>query len=369
MIAWLDLLGQAFAFREPSVLAMVAAVRGSGPREPGATMVVTPSRVLGSVGGGNVEFMAIDEARQVLRGHRSLPSGGAVRRYVLGTDLRQCCGGVTYLHFEALPAEPPGWFHELVRLRESGLPSALLSRVGKPGVDAVIVGCGGADGPGTGDPTLAAAVAAAADALEDWDASFELLWSPPGANSKDPKCQDFVLIRPVIPCEFRLALFGAGHVGRAVIRVLEPLVDQITWSDAREGEFPSQIAPNVRVHTADPFQLIECMAPGAYFLVMTHSHSLDLALCESILQRRDFSYLGLIGSAAKRKRFEKHLLEEGLSPEDLTRMRCPIGIVGIRSKNPAAIAVSVAAEMLTVREQRAGAGAPHRADQDCQQSG
>ena len=83
---------------------------------------------------------------------------------------------------------------------------------------------------------------------------------------------------------------------------------------------------------------------------MTHSHSLDLALCEAILQRGDFCYLGLIGSLPKRRRFEKHLREEGYSNADLERLICPIGVEGIRSKEPAAIAVSVAAQLLRVRE-------------------
>lgn len=355
MSLWLDYLLAAARDGEPSVAITVAAIRGSAPREPGATMVVTPTRVLGTIGGGNLEYIAIEQARDTLAGQRELPAGGAVERFVLGTDLSQCCGGVAFLHFEAFPATLPGWLATLSACRDRAQPAVALSYRSPGGVERVVVTQAGIQDATPVAPALQAATSVAQSALHDWDRARDLLWSPTGEKPRDPGQQAFVLMRPVLVGDFRVVLFGAGHVGRALIQVMAPVVDKVYWSDGREEQFPEALPPNVSAKTGDPFELIESQPPGAFYLVMTHSHALDLALCEAIMQRRDHGYLGLIGSVAKRKRFERHLREEGLTDADLERLICPIGVAGITSKVPAVIAIAVAAELLQVRE---GQGSP-----------
>jgi len=351
MSMWLNDIRQAAVAGEASVLVSVVAARGSAPREPGASMVVSPTRLLGTIGGGNLEYLAIARAREALAGSSPLPEGGEVQRFVLGTDLRQCCGGVAFLHFEAFEPTLPPWLLEAARLLEAGEPAVLLSRRCAEGVARAVVTAAGF----RGDASLKGAEAVARQGLTGWERGQDLLWSATGEKPRDPEKQSLILLRPMITGDFRLLLFGAGHVGRALVRVLEPLVDQIIWSDGREDEFPSELAANVRAETGDPFALIEGAPPGSLYLLMTHNHALDLALCEAVLQRRDYGYLGLIGSAAKRQRFERHLREEGLTDADLERLVCPIGVAGISSKQPAAIAVAVAAELLQVRERLAAA--------------
>ena len=146
-----------------------------------------------------------------------------------------------------------------------------------------------------------------------------------------------------------LYLFGAGHVGTALVRSLCGLPIRINWIDSRDGMLPQPTPAGVNAICTDtPEAEIDDAAAGSYFVVMTHDHSLDQRLCEQILKRDDFAYFGLIGSASKRRNFETRLLRRGIDAQKFKRMTCPIGIAGITSKQPAQIAISVAAEILQV---------------------
>jgi xanthine dehydrogenase accessory protein XdhC len=141
-------------------------------------------------------------------------------------------------------------------------------------------------------------------------------------------------------------LFGAGHVGKALARALAPLPLRLRWIDGRVGEFPDPplAGPEVVV-TERPLAEIRAARAGSAYVVMTHSHGLDFELCEAILRRDDFAYLGLIGSRTKRARFERGWRDLGLSEQQMARLVCPIG-GRVRDKRPAVIAALVAAEIL-----------------------
>lgn len=151
------------------------------------------------------------------------------------------------------------------------------------------------------------------------------------------------------PDSIKLYLFGAGHVGQALVRVLGGLPINIYWIDTRDDILPSTPPAGVAaICTDSPEAEIEAAPAGAWFLVMTHDHGLDQRLSEQILERDDFSYFGLIGSRAKRRNFETRMQRRGIDPQKFERMTCPIGIDGIGGKQPAQIAISVAAEILQV---------------------
>jgi xanthine dehydrogenase accessory factor len=150
--------------------------------------------------------------------------------------------------------------------------------------------------------------------------------------------------QPALP---HLYLFGAGHVGAALVQVLAQVPCQITWVDERDHLFPSQLPGNVECEDTDvPEAVIAEAPPGSYFLVMTHHHGLDLHLSQHILKRNDVAWFGLIGSKTKRASFESRLRERGYGPDKLTEMTCPIGVPGITGKEPGVIAVAVAAQLL-----------------------
>jgi xanthine dehydrogenase accessory factor len=159
---------------------------------------------------------------------------------------------------------------------------------------------------------------------------------------------------PAPAVRFHLQLYGAGHVGRAIVQALAPLPVRIDWIDEREDEFARHVRPvigraDIRPVCVDAVEAEVALAPpGACYLVLTHEHDLDLRITEAILKRGDFAYLGLIGSATKRARFLHRFEQRGIAPEVLARLTCPIGVPGIVGKEPEVIAVAVAAQLLAV---------------------
>ena len=142
-------------------------------------------------------------------------------------------------------------------------------------------------------------------------------------------------------------LYGAGHVGQALARILMELPLRLTWIDSRAELFPPTLPDAVRVlQDPDPVATVHEAPVGAYFIVMSHSHPLDFDLCHALLERNDFAWLGLIGSDSKAARFRSRLARTGLGREVIERLVCPIGVEGINSKWPAAIAVAVAAQLM-----------------------
>ncbi len=147
---------------------------------------------------------------------------------------------------------------------------------------------------------------------------------------------------------FTLQLYGAGHVGRAIVKLLEGIPCRVQWIDERESEFPAvPSAPHVERVCVEPVEAeVATAPPGAFYLVLTHSHALDQAITEAILRRGDFGFLGLIGSKTKRARFVHRFEARGFAPDTIARMTCPIGVPGIAGKEPEVIAVAVVAQLL-----------------------
>ncbi len=148
---------------------------------------------------------------------------------------------------------------------------------------------------------------------------------------------------------FTLQLYGAGHVGRAIVALLEGIACRVQWIDEREAEFPAApSAAHIERLCVDAVEAeVATAAPGSCFLVLTHSHDLDLRITEAVLRRGDFAYLGLIGSATKRARFRHRFESRGIAPDALARLTCPIGVPGIIGKEPEVLAVAVVAQLLS----------------------
>jgi len=250
-------------------LVTVDRVEGSGPREPGAWMLVpTTGGVIGTIGGGRLEHDALSLARDRLAAGLTTPD---TRRYALGPSLGQCCGGVVHLRFEHVPA---------------GELASLQQRL---------------------------------------------------ATARTP-----------------VALFGGGHVGRAIVRACADLPLALTWIDSRDEIFPGDVPANVHCEHSDPVHAaVRELAPGSLVLAMSFSHAEDLDVVAACLQRRrerdDLPFLGLIGSRTKWATFRHRLEDRGFTPAELDTVRCPIGIPGITGKEPAVIAASAAAQLLLQR--------------------
>ena len=292
---------------QPACLVSVHAARGSVPREQGAWMAVfadaavgigghvggSVGGIIGTIGGGQLEFEAIGEARRLLRGnvlskkHR-LNAGPAALRAVSRPALR--------------PASHPD-SHPVLRY-------ALGPSLGQC--------CGG-----------------------EVHLRYELV------SSADLPA----LARRLLPTLAPLAIFGGGHVGKALVQVMGNLPLQVKWIDSRDEIFPTAVPDNVTCEHSDPVHAaVAQLAAQSQVIIMSFSHAEDLDVVAACLQRRraqgDLPFVGLIGSQTKWATFRHRLTSRGFSDAELARVRCPIGMPGIRSKEPEVIAVSVAAQIM-----------------------
>lgn len=152
---------------------------------------------------------------------------------------------------------------------------------------------------------------------------------------------------------FHLMLFGAGHVAQALVQVLATLDCGVTWVDSREQQFPPVVPEQVNVEFSEhPADEVRHAAPGTFYLIMTHSHALDLAIVGQVLKRGDAGFTGLIGSKTKRVRFERRLSDQGFSAEQIATITSPIGAPGIEGKAPGVVAIAAAAQLLEVATRR-----------------
>jgi len=262
----------------PACWVEVIQTQGSVPREAGTWMLVLADDLVGTIGGGHLEFEAMAKARALLA------AGGSPgeQRFALGPSLGQCCGGVVWLRFERL-----------------------------------------AQGDAAGLRALATR----------------------SARRQAPALQ--------------VALFGAGHVGHALVELLARLPCRLMWIDSRDAVFaPRWLEEGATVtceHSAPVEAAVADLAPQSQVLIMSFSHAEDLEVVAACLQRQrehaDLDFIGLIGSATKWAVFRKRLAQRGFSEQELDQVTCPIGLPGIHGKEPEVIAVAVAAQLLQ-RQQR-----------------
>jgi xanthine dehydrogenase accessory factor len=309
---WVEAASAHLSRQVAVVRVTVVGSRGSAPREPGASMLVDLHGTIGTIGGGQLEWHASRAARELLCVRDAAPV--RLEELVLGPQLRQCCGGRVELWLERLTVEDLPWLRRAAR----GL---------RGGGGAVI-----------------------ATTFEGGVASHRLQRAPPGAASlrlQRSATEGVTLFETLRPQRPPLWVFGAGHVGQALVRLLSELaLFEITWVDPRPELLPADL-PGVSTRVcAAPADLLRAARAGTRYVVLTHDHSLDYDLCRSILARGDSAWLGLIGSASKSARFRSRLLRDGVAGEALSALTCPIGIQGIASKLPAAIAIAIAAQLL-----------------------
>lgn len=323
--AWLNHLLVQLDQGESCVMITLADRRGSAPQQPGAKVIVTASSLWGTIGGGNLEFQAIQRACRFLH-QQSDPVH--IEKLTLGVGLGQCCGGVVTLVYQRFSSPDTQVLRELTEKADY-----LLTALAEP-FDRRL---------GLTD-----------EQLDDWQQANNVAAAH---YHRTVSTRLFAirgtqwLVENLRDAATPLLLFGAGHVGRAVVQALAPLPFRITWVDSRDHMFPENIPCDVHIARLSKPSLATRHAPKqSWHLVMTHDHAQDFDIIAAILARDNFAHLGLIGSATKLQRFRHRLVSLGFSNESIQRINCPIGIAGIRSKQPAAIAASVAAQLLQLRE-------------------
>jgi len=354
--------------RGDAVLISIREALGSTPREAGTRMVVfADGTFTGTIGGGTLEWQSIAEAQRLLAadhvlrndlglassrlasslshrgrgdssgttsvqssplplwerdrergtrnpishidddgGSRTLLTRFRHRTYALGPELGQCCGGRVTLRYETIDTAASACIRHFARCEAEGSFKVAITDEGDICRRQIL------DADATMDDT----------ATETYGEAGRTL-----------------------------LLFGAGHVGRALVLALSALPFRVIWVDGRPDAFPAAVPANVsQVRPADPTAIVDQAAPGSFVLIMTHSHDLDLALCDRALRRDDLPYVGVIGSATKRARFERRLAAAGIAGEAIGRLVCPIGALGVTSKLPQAIAAATVVELLVKDE-------------------
>lgn len=251
------------------------------------------------------------------------------------------------------------WHDALHQLQDTAVAHALASVVGAAGstprepgtkmvitLDAVYDTLGG----GTFEHQV---IAAAREALLKGENGTHLEAFPLGGRSGQC-CGGYVhvLVEVFAGAEMDVALFGAGHVGQALVGLMAPLPWQVIWCDSRVDGFPAWARDQARLeyrHSPDPEAAVAALPPGCHALVMTHDHSEDRALVDALLKRNDCASIGLIGSVSKWASFQRRLRDAGHEQSTLDSVRCPIGIAGAKGKRPYEIALAVSAELLTLK--------------------
>jgi len=340
---WLDALEDALAAGRGAALVTVIEAQGSTPRDAGTRMTVSDEGIAGTIGGGRLELVAIKRARRLLSDDDR--PGAMVERLALGPSLGQCCGGAARILVQRIGAADASWIGAARARADQHRPFVIATTLEDAPRTTII----------DADTTEASG---AARAMLDPDHA-----GPRAVLIEGRDDAPAVVLGLVAPSDFVIFLFGAGHVGRAIARVLEGVPCRLVWIDDREDIFPPDRPRHVEtLFATEPARLVAHAPPGAWFLVMTHSHALDFAICERALARGDFAYLGLIGSKTKRARLARRMAEAGHPPEIMRDLACPIGLDGISGKTPGEIAVAVAAELLLLRDSGAATNARHVAD-------
>ncbi len=249
MKSWSDALALCQRSDQAHVLVTVISTAGSVPRNSGTKMLVTATELFDTIGGGNLELHAIEQARQMLAEGET---GQRVVKYPLAAMLGQCCGGHAILLFE----------------------------------------------------------------------SFAL-------------------------CRHSVWLFGAGHVGQALSKILVDLPVTLHWVDTRPDQFPDHKDPSIQYHCPDRIDETHLQLPtNATLLIMTHSHDLDYQLCELALKQQHQGFIGLIGSKTKAARFRHRLQHAGFNTEAIAKIESPTGLLAIPGKRPMEVAVSIAGRVI-----------------------
>lgn len=279
---------------------VLAAHDGSSPREVGAAMLVWAAGQSGTIGGGALEWQAIQRARGLLD-----QGGTRLDRQALGPNLGQCCGGAVTLLTEVYTPDNLPMAQDGVILRRLD---------------------------GSKEPPLAVTRLLARARRE--------------GSLPAPGLVQGWMVEPVLRPDQQLWIWGAGHVGRALVSVLSPLPGVVTtWVDVAQDRFPADMPTGVSpLWDADPARLVALAPKDADHLIVTFSHALDLDLCHRLLGH-GFRSCGLIGSTSKWARFRSRLGALGHAPAALGRIDCPIGDPAL-GKHPQAIAVGVALRFL-----------------------
>ena len=355
MQAWLKSVTDAISLKNDFVLMTVIDTKGSTPCINGDKIVVASDQsIFGSIGGGNLEFKALAFAADLL----SLDKNNVhLEKFPLGASLGQCCGGYVKVMFESFlhsnsSINNNSWINVVSELFDQNEDFVVATIVNNNSEyeDNKLVYSVNNNNHLINEKGISSVVALSAKELLTKTGSPTVIQYTNNSNSVIEIC-----LEKNTPTKVQsLAVFGAGHISRALMPILTDLPVNIYWIDDRVEQFNKYQGDTSKINIiCDDFLngLID-LPDDIYCLVITYSHQIDYEICEKIISKNKFSYLGMIGSAIKGKKFRDRFINKGYQQEVVDKFICPIGEKQKFLKSPTSIAVTIAMDLINFIEDK-----------------
>jgi xanthine dehydrogenase accessory factor len=349
---WMQSLERVHNQKLDYVVLSVVETKGSTPCRAGDKIIFTgQSPMFGSIGGGNLEFQALDHARHLLT---QTTNNITNNKYPLGATLGQCCGGFVKIMFESFVGQSSNlennnpWLKNCINL--TGIESDfILTTIIESQVNDFIVGekfvsPSNHDNCNSNTNKLAKKISDGAQVALQASNKVTMKEYMLSKNQKVGVCYEQFSSSQLQA----VAIFGAGHIARALMPLLTQLPLKIYWIDDRQSQFDEYLGDigDAKLICDDFTLAIDCLPKNTYCLVITYSHQIDFEICEKLIDRNDFCYLGVIGSKIKGKKFRDRLRHKGWSDNLVSQLACPIGVKRTFLQSPISIAVSITSELL-----------------------
>ena len=354
MNSWLKPVKTASALNNGFVLLTIISTKGSTPCSNGDKIVFSGAEsVFGSIGGGNLEFKALSFAEELL----SLNSNGTyLKKYPLGASLGQCCGGYVNVMFESfIEADATNsWIKivsNLIQDNEDFIVATIVDSNSEIEFSSKkFVYLDGNLSPNIDDKKISSLITKSAKDLLLLSDSPTIVQFENQSGALTEVCFEKLLTSEFQP----VVVFGAGHISRALMPILINLPIKIYWVDDRAEQFDKYQGETSQINIiCDDFvQSIPDLPNNSYCLVISYSHQIDFEICEKMIIQNNFSYLGMIGSEIKGKKFRERFQQKKYPEEVINKFICPIGDKQKFLKSPAAIAVTIAMDLINFIEHK-----------------
>jgi len=353
---WLEEVNKHNSSSKSYVIISVVETKGSAPCSVGEKIIYSgEDNFYGSIGGGNFEYKAIQRAQDLIDENARHTE---VVRYPLGASLGQCCGGYVKVMFESfvdtkVKTNEQGWLSYASNLSQKKNDFVLITSLNSEGSfcgleDKLVLNHKQIYDDSLGN-IKSKELLEIINSLKDELASSGSTNTTILRETEGLCCESFVhsSVQAVV-------VFGAGHIARALMSILTKLPISIYWIDDRQSQFDQYDGDvsSINILCDKPAEVVLDLPNDAYCMIITYSHQLDFEICEQIILRDSFCYLGVIGSLIKGNKFRKRLLNKGFSEHIVDKLMCPIGLKYKYFKSPITIAVSIATELINFLERK-----------------
>ncbi len=358
MNSWLKPIKTALALNNGFVLITIIATKGSTPCSNGDKIVYTSNEaVFGSIGGGNLEFKALSFAKEMLNLKNN---SNQLIKYPLGATLGQCCGGYVKVMFESFLRpnsslkDKDSWIEKASKLLNSSEDFVLATSIDNDKNARLdkhkFLFTQKSFYSSSGDKKLSQFVESHASKLLQASQSPTIVEFMDDEGLKSDICLEKVASSELLP----VAIFGAGHISRALMPILINLPVKLFWIDDRQDQFDKYLGETsqIKIICDDLVASVSDLPDNIYCLVITYSHKIDFEICEKMIIQNNFSYLGMIGSSIKGKKFRDRFIQKSYSEEVVNKFTCPIGEKQKFLKSPTAIAVTIAMDLINFIENK-----------------